>query len=81
MDPEFALQVFGKLNKDEGIALLNDMSSSPNNSSSEPICFSVAIKYHDKLGLSILINFFEENECIGVLRQCLHALVDSLDDL
>jgi clathrin heavy chain len=78
MNPEFVVQFFGKLNKEQGIALLKDMLS--RGPTTTQICVEVARKYHQELGSSDLIAVFEQNKSIEGLYYYLGAIVNFSED-
>jgi len=78
MNPEFVIQFFGKLNKEQGIALLKDMIS--RGPTTTQVCVEVARKYHQELGSSDLIAVFEQSKSIEGLYYYLGAIVNFSED-
>jgi|EP01082_Thalassiosira_pseudonana_P005193 clathrin heavy chain len=78
MNPEFVVTYFGKLNRDQSIALLKDMlSRGPTNMQ---VCVEVAKKYHEELGASELVKVFEANKATEGLYYFLGAVVNFSED-
>jgi len=74
MAPEFVVEYFGKLNRDQSISLLKDMLS--RGASNVQVCVEVAKKYNDELGAENLIEVFEQNKAIEGLYFYLGAIVN-----
>mmetsp|Transcript_41540 Transcript_41540/g.125894 ORF Transcript_41540/g.125894 Transcript_41540/m.125894 type:complete len:1727 (-) Transcript_41540:124-5304(-) len=78
MNPEFVVSYFGKLNREQSIALLKDMMSrGPQNMQ---VCVEVAKKYHDELGSEDLIAVFENNKATEGLYYYLGSIVNVSED-
>jgi clathrin heavy chain len=78
MNPEFVVEFFGKLNRDQSISLLKDMlSRGPAN---VQVCVEVAKKYNDELGATELVKVFEQNKMIEGLYYYLGAIVNFSED-
>jgi len=78
MQPEFVVEYFGKLNREQSIALLKDMMArGPQNMQ---VCVEVAKKYHEELGSGELIQVFEQNKGIEGLYYYLGAIVNFSED-
>jgi len=78
MNPEFVVSYFGKLNREQSIALLKDMMSrGPSNMN---VCVEVAKKYHDELGSEELVGVFESNKANEGLYYYLGAVVNFSED-
>lgn len=78
MNPEFVVEFFGKLNREQSLSLLKDMMSrGPSNMQQ---CVEVAKKYHDELGSEDLIQVFESNKATEGLYYYLGAIVNFSED-
>jgi len=78
MAPEFVVEYFGKLNRDQSIALLKDMlSRGPAN---VQVCVEVAKKYNEELGAKELVEVFEQNKAVEGLYYYLGAIVNFSED-
>jgi len=78
MSAEFVVDFFGKLNRDQSIALLKDMMSrGPQNMQT---CVEVAKKYHEELGSEALVEVFEQNRATEGLYYYLGAIVNFSED-
>jgi len=78
MNPEFVVNYFGKLNRDQSIMLLKDMMSrGPTNMQ---VCVEVAKKYHDELGSESLVEVFESAKAVEGLYYYLGAVVNFSED-
>jgi len=78
MQPEFVVNYFGKLNREQSIALLKDMmSKGPQNMQ---MCVEVAKKYHEELGAGELVQVFEQNRANEGLYYYLGAIVNVSED-
>uniref|UniRef100_A0A7S1ZUA3 Clathrin heavy chain n=1 Tax=Ditylum brightwellii TaxID=49249 RepID=A0A7S1ZUA3_9STRA len=78
MNPEFVVEYFGKLNREQSIMLLKDMMSrGPTNMQ---VCVEVAKKYHEELGSEQLIEVFESNRAVEGLYYYLGAIVNFSED-
>jgi clathrin heavy chain len=78
MSTEFVVNYFGKLNREQSIALLKDMmSKGPQNMQ---VCVEVAKKYHEELGSKELVEVFEANRATEGLYYYLGAIVNFSED-
>jgi len=78
MNPEFVVNYFGKLNREQSISLLKDMMSrGPQNMQ---VCVEVAKKYHEELGSQELVEVFENNKATEGLYYYLGAIVNFSED-
>eukprot|EP00980_Cylindrotheca_fusiformis_P020304 scaffold7344_cov145-Cylindrotheca_fusiformis.AAC.2 len=78
MSSEFVVDFFGKLNRDQSIALLKDMMSrGPQNMQ---VCVEVAKKYHEELGSEHLVEVFEQNRATEGLYYYLGSIVNFSED-
>jgi len=78
MAPEFVVEYFGKLNREQSISFLEDMlSRGPAN---VQVCVEVATKYDDELGAKELVAVFEQNKAIEGLYYYLGAIVNFSED-
>lgn len=78
MSPEFVVEYFGKLNREQSIMLLKDMMSrGPQNMQ---VCVEVAKKYHEELGSEELVQVFESNRAQEGLYYYLGAVVNVSED-
>ena len=78
MSPEFVVDFFGKLNRDQSIALLKDMMGrGPQNMQ---VCVEVAKKYHEELGSESLVEVFEQNRATEGLYYYLGSIVNFSED-
>lgn len=78
MNPDFVVEYFGKLNKEQSISLLKDMlSRGPTN---VQVCVEVAKKYNEELGAKELVEVFEQNKAIEGLYYYLGAIVNFSED-
>jgi len=78
MAPEFVVEYFGKLNREQIISLLKDMlSRGPAN---VQVCVEVAKKYNEELGAKELFAVFEQNKAIEGLYYFLGAIVNFSED-
>ena len=79
MSPEFVVEYFGKLNREQSIMLLKDMMSrGPQNMQ---VCVEVAKKYHEELGSEELVQVFESNRVQeGLYYYLLGAIVNVSED-
>jgi clathrin heavy chain len=78
MSPEFVVEYFGKLNREQSIMLLKDMMGrGPQNMQ---VCVEVAKKYHEELGSEQLVQVFESNRATEGLYYYLGAIVNSSED-
>lgn len=78
MNPEFVVDYFGKLNREQSISLLKDMMSrGPQNMQ---VCVEVAKKYHEELGSEELVQVFESNRATEGLYYYLGAIVNFSED-
>ena len=78
MNPEFVVEYFGKLNKEQSISLLKDMMS--RGPANVKVCVEVAKKYHEELGSVDLIAVFEQNKATEGLYYYLGAIVNFSED-
>jgi len=78
MNPEFVVEYFGKLNRDQSISLLKDMMS--RGPSNMQVCVEVAKKYHEELGSEDLVAVFEQNKAHEGLYYYLGAIVNFSED-
>jgi len=78
MNPEFVVTYFGKLNREQSIALLKDMMS--RGPSNMQVCVEVAKKYHDELGSEDLVKVFENAKATEGLYYYLGAVVNFSED-
>ena len=78
MNPEFVVTYFGKLNREQSIALLKDMMS--RGPSNMQVCVEVAKKYHDELGSEELVKVFENAKATEGLYYYLGAVVNFSED-
>jgi len=78
MNPEFVVTYFGKLNREQSIALLKDMMS--RGPSNMQVCVEVAKKYHDELGSEELVKVFENAKAMEGLYYYLGAVVNFSED-
>merc|ERR1719253_2342253 len=78
MNPEFVVEFFGKLNREQSLSLLKDMMS--RGPSNMQVCVEVAKKYHDELGSEDLIQVFESNKAAEGLYYYLGAIVNGSED-
>ena len=78
MNPEFVVTYFGKLNREQSIALLKDMMS--RGPSNMQVCVEVAKKYHDELGSEELVKVFENAKATEGLYYYLGAVVNVSED-
>jgi clathrin heavy chain len=78
MNPEFVVTYFGKLNRDQSIALLKDMMS--RGPSNMQVCVEVAKKYTDELGAEELVKVFENAKATEGLYYYLGAVVNFSED-
>lgn len=78
MNPEFVVTYFGKLNRDQSIALLKDMMS--RGPSNMQVCVEVAKKYHDELGSQNLVEVFESHKATEGLYYYLGSIVNHSED-
>merc|ERR1719183_1792019 len=78
MNPEFVVEFFGKLNREQSLSLLKDMMS--RGPSNMQVCVEVAKKYHDELGSEDLIQVFDENRATEGLYYYLGAIVNFSED-
>ncbi len=78
MNPEFVVDFFGKLNREQSISLLKDMMSrGPQNMQ---VCVEVAKKYHEELGSEQLVEVFEQFRATEGLFYYLGAIVNFSED-
>jgi clathrin heavy chain len=78
MNPEFVVDFFGKLNREQSISLLKDMMGrGPQNMQ---VCVEVAKKYHEELGSGELVQVFESNRATEGLYYYLGAIVNFSED-
>eukprot|EP00559_Dactyliosolen_fragilissimus_P005094 CAMPEP_0184856570 /NCGR_PEP_ID=MMETSP0580-20130426/1757_1 /TAXON_ID=1118495 /ORGANISM="Dactyliosolen fragilissimus" /LENGTH=1720 /DNA_ID=CAMNT_0027351673 /DNA_START=136 /DNA_END=5301 /DNA_ORIENTATION=- len=78
MNPEFVVEYFGKLNKEQSLSLLKDMiHRGPANMQ---VCVEVAKKYYEELGSTELVEVFEQNKAIEGLYYFLGAIVNFSED-
>lgn len=78
MASEFVVEYFGKLSRDQSVALLKDMMSrGPQNMQ---VCVEVAKKYHEELGSESLVEVFEQNKATEGLYYYLGAIVNFSED-
>jgi clathrin heavy chain len=78
MNPEFVVDFFGKLNREQSISLLKDMMGrGPQNMQ---VCVEVAKKYHEELGSEELVQVFESNRATEGLYYYLGAIVNFSED-
>lgn len=78
MNPDFVVEYFGKLNKEQSISLLKDMlSRGPTN---VQVCVEVAKKYNEELGAKDLVEVFEQNKAVEGLYYYLGAIVNFSED-
>jgi clathrin heavy chain len=78
MSSEFVVDFFGKLNREQSIALLKDMMNrGPQNMQ---VCVEIAKKYHEELGSEHLIEVFEQNRATEGLYYYLGAIVNFSED-
>jgi len=78
MSSEFVVEFFGKLNREQSIALLKDMMGrGPQNMQ---VCVEVAKKYHEELGSESLVEVFEQNRATEGLYYYLGAIVNFSED-
>lgn len=78
MNPEFVVNFFGKLNREQSISLLKDMMTrGPQNMQ---VCVEVAKKYHEELGSDQLVEVFESNRATEGLYYYLGAIVNFSED-
>jgi len=78
MNPDFVVEYFGKLNKEQSISLLKDMlSRGPTN---VQVCVEIAKKYNEELGSKELVEVFEQNKAIEGLYYYLGAIVNFSED-
>lgn len=78
MNPEFVVEYFGKLNREQSIALLKDMMS--RGPANMQVCVEVAKKYHEELGSEELVGVFEQNKATEGLYYYLGAIVNFSED-
>merc|ERR1719253_1403067 len=78
MNPEFVVTYFGKLNREQSIALLKDMMS--RGPSNMQVCVEVAKKYHEELGADELVKVFENAKATEGLYYYLGAVVNFSED-
>merc|ERR1719253_1200729 len=78
MNPEFVVTYFGKLNREQSIALLKDMMS--RGPSNMQVCVEVAKKYHEELGSEELVKVFENAKATEGLYYYLGAVVNFSED-
>ena len=78
MNPEFVVTYFGKLNREQSIALLKDMMS--RGPSNMQVCVEVAKKYHEELGADELVKVFENAKATEGLYYFLGAIVNFSED-
>ena len=78
MNPEFVVTYFGKLNREQSIALLKDMMS--RGPSNMQVCVEVAKKYHEELGSAELVKVFENAKATEGLYYYLGAVVNFSED-
>ncbi|KAL9179678.1 hypothetical protein ACHAXT_008968 [Thalassiosira profunda] len=78
MNPEFVVTYFGKLNREQSIALLKDMMS--RGPSNMQVCVEVAKKYHEELGSEELVKVFENAKATEGLYYYLGAVVNVSED-
>ncbi|KAK1738554.1 clathrin heavy chain [Skeletonema marinoi] len=78
MNPEFVVTYFGKLNREQSIALLKDMMS--RGPSNMQVCVEVAKKYNDELGSEELVKVFENAKATEGLYYYLGAVVNFSED-
>jgi len=78
MNPEFVVAYFGKLNREQSIALLKDMMS--RGPSNMQVCVEVAKKYHEELGSEELVKVFENAKATEGLYYYLGAVVNFSED-
>jgi clathrin heavy chain len=78
MSPEFVVNYFGNLNREQSISLLKDMiSRGPQNMQ---VCVEVAKKYHEELGSGELVAVFESQRATEGLYYYLGAVVNVSED-
>lgn len=78
MNPDFVVEYFGKLNKEQSISLLKDMlSRGPTN---VQVCVEIAKKYNEELGAKELVEVFEQNKATEGLYYYLGAIVNFSED-
>lgn len=78
MNPEFVVDYFGKLNREQSISLLKDMiTRGPQNMQ---VCVEVAKKYHEELGSAQLVEVFESARATEGLYYYLGAIVNFSED-
>jgi clathrin heavy chain len=78
MNPEFVVDYFSKLNREQSISLLKDMMSrGPQNMQ---VCVEVAKKYHEELGSGELVAVFESSRATEGLYYYLGAVVNFSED-
>jgi len=78
MNPEFVVEYFGKLNREQSISLLKDMMS--RGPANMQVCVEVAKKYHEELGSEELVGVFEQNKATEGLYYYLGAIVNFSED-
>ncbi|CCW60031.1 unnamed protein product [Phytomonas sp. EM1] len=78
LSPEWMLEFFGKLNKEEGLVCLSDLCK--NHKQNFKVIVQVATKYSDALGSRDLINFFLEKGLFEILYYYLGAIVPYTKD-
>ncbi|CCW66995.1 unnamed protein product [Phytomonas sp. Hart1] len=78
LNPEWMLEFFGKLNKEEGLVCLSDLSQ--NHKQNFKVIVQVATKYSDALGTRDLINLFLEKGLFEVLYYYIGAIVPYTND-
>ena len=78
MNPEFVVNFFGKLNREQSISLLKDMMS--RGAQNMQVCVEVAKKYHEELGSEQLVEVFEQSRATEGLYYYLGAIVNFSED-
>jgi clathrin heavy chain len=78
MQPEFVVDFFGKLNREQSISLLKDMISK--GQQNMQMCVEVAKKYHEELGSGELVQVFEGARATEAMYYFLGAVVNVSED-
>ena len=78
MNPEFIVEFFATLSRNDGIVLIKDMLS--RGASNVQVCVEVAKKYSDEFGAKDLIEVFEMFKCIEGMYYYLGSIVNFSED-
>ncbi|GKY91971.1 hypothetical protein MPSEU_000168700 [Mayamaea pseudoterrestris] len=78
MQPEFVVDYFGKLNREQSISLLREMISK--GAQNMQLCVEVAKKYHEELGAGELVQVFESARATEGLYYFLGTIVNVSED-